>query len=87
MSKMPNFKELFNNIKDNNDYQNKARLMQYIGNVLKNTKKPVSAQDFEAIVDFTISEMKKLIEVLPKAENYEQKSKIFFYEPGPLSDS
>ncbi len=80
MSKMPNFKELFNNIKDNNDYQNKARLMQYIGNVLKNTKKPVSAQDFEAIVDFTISEMKKLIEVLPKAENYEQKSKIFFYE-------
>ena len=80
MSKLPNFKELFNSIKDNDDYQNKARLMQYIGNVLKNTKKPVSLQDFNVIVDFTVSEIKKLIEAIPKAENYEQKSKIFLYE-------
>ncbi len=80
MSKLPNFKELFNSIKDNDDYQNKARLMQYIGNVLKNTKKPISLQDFNVIVDFTVSEIKKLIEAIPKAENYEQKSKIFLYE-------
>lgn len=67
MSKLPNFKELFNSIKDNDDYQNKARLMQYIGNVLKNTKKPVSLQDFNVIVDFTVSEIKKLIEEIGRA--------------------
>ncbi len=71
-------------IQNSNDYEENARLLQYLGNVLKSNMAKLPAEEKISIKDFALKEMQKLIEVIPLAKNYREKDKMFFYEDSVL---
>ena len=81
---MAQFDEIFNDIQNSNDYEENARLLQYLGNVLKSNMAKLPAEEKISIKDFALKEMQKLIEVIPLAKNYREKDKMFFYEDSVL---
>lgn len=81
---MAQFDEIFNDIKSSNDYEENARLLQYLGNVLKANMAKLPAEEKLSIKDFALKEMQRLIEVIPSAKNYREKDKMFFYEDSVL---
>ncbi len=81
---MAQFDEIFNDIQNSNDYEENARLLQYLGNVLKSNMAKLPAEEKISIKDFALKEMQKLIEVIPSAKNYREKDKMFFYEDSVL---
>ena len=81
---MAQFDEIFNDIQNSNDYEENARLLQYLGNVLKSNMAKLPAEEKISIKDFALKEMQKLIEVIPSANNYREKDKMFFYEDSVL---
>lgn len=81
---MSQFDTIFENVKDSDNYEQNGRIMQYVGNVIKNAKKPLPAEETKALRRFTAEEMKKLIEIVPQAENYRKKDAMFFYEDSLL---
>lgn len=81
---MAQFDEIFNDIQNSNDYEENARLLQYLGNVLKANMAKLPAEEKISIKDFALKEMQKLIEVIPSAKNYREKDKMFFYEDSVL---
>lgn len=81
---MAQFDEIFNDIQNSNDYEENARLLQYLGNVLKANMAKLPAEEKLSIKDFALKEMQRLIEVIPSAKNYREKDKMFFYEDSVL---
>lgn len=81
---MAQFDEIFNDIQNSNDYEENARLLQYLGNMLKSNMAKLPAEEKISIKDFALKEMQKLIEVIPSVKNYREKDKMFFYEDSVL---
>lgn len=81
---MSQFDELFENVKNSDDYEQNARLMHFVGNVLKNARRTVSDKDAAEIKSFALGEMDKLTAKIPAAESYEKKDEMFFYEDALL---
>lgn len=80
---MSQFENMFAHVKNNDNFEENARLMQYAGNMLKHmTKLPASESDY--IRNFTVSEMDRLIKVIPQTQSYAEKDKMFFYEDSLL---
>lgn len=80
---MPQFEALLKVVRDAGDYEEKARAMQYVGNVLKNAKN-IPATEKKYIADFTLSEMRRLTDAIPEEKSYKEKCKMFFYEDSLL---
>lgn len=74
------FEKMFDNIKQSGNFAENARLMEYLGNVLKNSKKPWDKAELEYIGNFVLGEMQRLIDAIPKAQNYKAKDEMFYYE-------
>ena len=80
---MSQFENMFAHVKNNDNFEENARLMQYAGNMLKHTQK-LSASESDYIRNFTVSEMDRLIKTIPQAGSYAEKDKMFFYEDSLL---
>ncbi|MDE5616820.1 MAG: hypothetical protein K2I78_03435, partial [Clostridia bacterium] len=81
---MAQFDEIFNDIKNSNDFEENARLLQYLGNVLKNNINKIPTSERESIQNFALGEMQRLIDVIPNTKNYREKDKMFSYEDSVL---
>lgn len=75
---MKQFDTVFEDVKKDKNYEEKARIMQYVGNVLRNAKNTPEAQTRE-IREFAVSEMRELLTEIPKTQTYKEKDKMFFY--------
>ena len=51
---MAQFDEIFNDIQNSNDYEENARLLQYLGNVLKSNMAKLPAEEKISIKDFAL---------------------------------
>ena len=56
---MAQFDEIFNDIQNSNDYEENARLLQYLGNVLKSNMAKLPAEEKISIKDFALKENAK----------------------------
>lgn len=81
---MSAFKEITDGIRNTAGYKEKSDLTHYLCNILQNLKRRVDAQDSDFLKNFALSEMEKLIAVIPATENYREKDYIFGYEDGLL---
>lgn len=80
---MTKFDEIFETVKNNKNYEENARIMKYVGNILQNAKR-ISKEESECVKNFAVGEMKRLLSEIPLAETYKEKDKMFFYEDSLL---
>ncbi|MCI8596133.1 MAG: hypothetical protein HFE35_04890 [Clostridia bacterium] len=74
------FETMFEEMKNTEEFKYKARMLAIILRSLSKSKKKIAADDLNAIESFTVSELEKLVNEIPKAGTYAEKSKIFEYE-------
>jgi hypothetical protein len=67
---MPQLESVFEKIKNSNEYEENAKILEVWLNSFKRGKKPVSNEDLNAIKGFIFVEMKKLIDLIPKTADY-----------------
>ncbi len=81
---MSKFETFFENAKNSDDYEQNAHVIEYLGNILKNIaqnpKKPLPPEETHAIREFAATEMKRLLDAIPKAGTYREKDTMFYYE-------
>ncbi len=77
---MSAFKNLFEEMQNAQEYKDKTQLLAILLRSLSRTKKKLENEDCDAIESFVLKEFEKLVNVIPQAGAYAEKSKIFEYE-------
>ena len=77
---MAQFFDLLNHIAETNSYDEKARMISVIVTFIQSKKGKIPQEDKAEIVEFTFSEIKKLISAIPAAKTYREKDEMFSYE-------
>ena len=77
---MLEIQSIFDEIKANDKYDEKTQVLTFLLHTFGTAKKPPTKDDLAAIEGFIFEEMKKLIALIPKTEEYRMKDSLFAYE-------
>lgn len=75
--------KLVNYLSENKeDYLTNARLVEYLSNYIDSNKNSVNHNNQNYIKQFVLSELKRIIEVIPSKSEYKEKDLILYYGDG-----
>ena len=70
---MSQFDQIFDGIRNSENYEENARLLEYLGNIIRENIRRISESEKNEIKKFALSEMERILNVIPKAKNYREK--------------
>jgi len=77
---MSQWKETFEKISANDDFKSNIQLLTFILANYQRDRKFIKKEDLPAIVDFVFFEIKRLLNLIPKASTFKIKDELFSYE-------
>ncbi len=77
---MSQFDQIFDGIRNSENYEENARLLEYLGNIIRENIRRIPESEKNEIKKFALSEMERILNVIPKAKNYREEENLFAYE-------